>query len=49
MRFKNTTEFVKHIVKRADKSTDVIVGLGTYAKKDKDGYDKIKEKIKEIR
>ena len=37
-KFKNTTEFIKNMITRADKSTDVIVGLGTYAKSDADGY-----------
>lgn len=38
LRFKNTTDFIEHLTKRADKSEKVIVGLGTYAKSDKDGY-----------
>ena len=37
-KFKNKTDFIEHLTKRADKNENVIVGLGTYAKKDKDGY-----------
>lgn len=28
MRFQNSTEFIKHVIERADKNPDVIIGLG---------------------
>lgn len=36
--FNNETEFIKEIIKRADHSPDVIIGLGVNCKRSLDGY-----------